>query len=174
LSSVNWGDLLAQAATAEGQAEKQLLPAGPYAAKVKTAKVKKTQSGKDQILVVFEVEGGPYAGAPLFKNLVISPGSATALDIFFRHLEALGVSRDYFAANPQLDDVAEAIKGRVVTVTTKQREYPAGSGRMDNDITSIAAVSGATPTPAAAATPAPAPAALSGLPASNGGSPAPF
>jgi hypothetical protein len=178
MASIDWNGLLSSAQEAEGQngGEVQLLPAGSYDVRVKTAKAKKTSTGKDQILVVFEVLSGPYAGSPLFKNLVISPGSSIALDIFFRDLGALGVARDYFAANPQLEDVCEKVKGVTATVTTKQKEFPQGSGRLSNEVTSIKAnATSAAPTPAAA----PAPTAQAPIPTAapavgNGSAPVPF
>ena len=99
MASFSWSDLR-QAADEAGFT---VIPAGPYAVTVKTAEAKKTGTGKDKISVRFTINAGPMSGKSLFNDFVISPENGTALGFFFRHMKALGLGPDYFAALPAGD-----------------------------------------------------------------------
>lgn len=109
-SSFQWDDLM-QAADDAGFT---VVPAmAGVSARVATATAAKTSDGKkDQIKVRFTLEEGPYAGKSVFNNFVISPENGSALGFFFRHMAALGLTREWFATKPSMAQVAEALVGR--------------------------------------------------------------
>lgn len=119
MASFSWGDLQ-QAADDAGFG---VIPAGEYEAVVKTAEKKTTGTGKDKIAVRFSVTSGPSEGKSVFNDFVISPDNGTALGFFFRHMKALGLGPDYFAANPDLVKVAADLVGRNCVVVVGIRQW---------------------------------------------------
>jgi hypothetical protein len=109
MSTFNWSDLQ-QAADDAGFTV--LSPRKGADAEVVDATFKKTANGKDQYAVRFKLLGGPDDGKSVFNNFVISPDNANALGFFFRHMAALGLTREYFASNPPKEAVAKALVGR--------------------------------------------------------------
>lgn len=113
MSTLDWGALTAAADDAGFSA----IPANEYDLVVATAEVARTNANneggaKDQIKVKFKVENGPHAGKAVFTNFVLSPENPNALGFFFRHMAALGLTREYFQGNPPLTQVAAALVGR--------------------------------------------------------------
>jgi hypothetical protein len=119
MASFSWGELK-QAADDAGFS---VIPAATYNVIVKKAEAKKTGTGKDKINVQFVVSDGPYAGKPVFNDFVLSPENGTALGFFFRHMKALGLGAEYFAANPPLPAVAAALVGRPCQVEVGVRVW---------------------------------------------------
>lgn len=163
MTSFNWADLQQAAADAGFS----LIPKGDYFGEIVKAEAAVTSTGKDQIKVRFKVIEGPHAGASLFTQFVISPDNATALGFFFRHMAALGLGKDYFAAGPPLEAVAADLEGRQALLSV---DIDTWNGSERNQVKNVKAmpvsdgVTSATPMPgndvfAAPASPAPAPAA---------------
>jgi hypothetical protein len=126
--------------TAADEAGFFLFPADTYDVVIDSAEAGQTSTGKQQIKVKFRVVTGPYAGknAKIFNNFVLSPENANALSFFFRHMEAMGLPREYFMQNPRLQHVAAALIGRPCRIVISDtREYPEGSGKKQNDVTNI-------------------------------------
>lgn len=149
MSNLNWGDLIAGADDAGFTA----VPAGEYDAIVDTAEVAKTSGNngapKDQIKVKFKVESGPHAGKALFNNFVLSPENPNALGFFFRHMAALGLTREYFQGNPPLTQVAAALLGRRCRVKVSVRIWNEEERNQIDKI--LPPVGGVTAAPAIAA-----------------------
>ena len=110
------------------------VPSGDYQAVWTKSEATTSKGGKAMIRGQFRIVGGPHDGRLVFNNFVISPESANALGFFFQHMEALGLSRDYFNANPPMPQVAQALEGRQATITVGIRQY---KGQDQNDITSV-------------------------------------
>jgi hypothetical protein len=110
MNSINWSEL-SKIAEDGGF---QTLPNGEYDVYVASASGGKTSTGKDRIRVTFKVENGPRAGATVTNDFVLSPENANAMSIFFRHATALGLTSDYFAANPNapIDKVAADLQAK--------------------------------------------------------------
>lgn len=111
-NSYNWGDLQAAAADAGFS----LVPAGVYAVEVTKAEAGKTSTQKDKLSCRFKITEGPQANSVFFDDFVIVPDNAVAMGFFFRKMNALGLGRDYFAANPPLIQVARDLLGKQASV----------------------------------------------------------
>lgn len=105
-----------------------VLPVGDYACRITNADVRKSGTGKDQIKVRWEVLTGPMVGKSVNDNMTISPESATAVAIFFRQMDAIGLTEDFFkggqtGVKPSLPHVASAMVGRTATLSIGHREW---------------------------------------------------
>ena len=140
---VNFNDLL----KAADDAGFSVVPANDYDAEVATAEAKTTSSGKNQIAVRFKITSGPQAGKSVFNNFVISPDNANALGFFFRHMAAMGLEREYFAANPPLAQAAAALVGRKVTITVSVEQWNGQDRNRVNAVKKAGGVTGVGATP---------------------------
>lgn len=144
--SFNWQDLQ-QAADDAGFVVLPVLKR--VGAEVATAEAATTGTGKPQIKVRFVLTEGPYAGKSVFNNFVLTLDNGTALGFFFRQMEALGLNRTYFDANPPLTQVAAAIVKRPCLLDIGVRQW---QGTDRNNVEALYPPEGG-----ASATPAPAP-----------------
>ena len=169
MSSLNWGELISEAAEAGGGSYDPL-PDGEYEFKVIEASATTTQTGKPMFKVTAEVQTGAHAKRRVWDNLVISSENKTALSIFFNKMKALGLTEDYFRQNPPGDQVASAMLNRTFRGQVGSRVW---NGDTRNELKRYAPVASAgipasAPVAAAAApapAPAPAPAAAAPAPA---------
>lgn len=123
MASYQWSDLRAQAEKEGGSSGGfPVVPAGEYDVKVATATVKPTSTGKEMIKIMFDIQSGPYAGQKLFDQLVVSPGSAKAMSILFRQLDALG-AKSVLDNNGSLEQVAATIVNATAKVKVVAGEY---------------------------------------------------
>ena len=91
MSSLNWGDLVKEAGDVGGF---DPLPDGDYDLSVIEVTAKVSQSGKTMFAVKAQVQTGAHAKRLVWDNLVVSTDNPTALGIFFRKMNALGLGRD--------------------------------------------------------------------------------
>ena len=168
MSSLNWGELISEAADASGGSYDPL-PDGEYEFKVIEASAVTTQTGKPMFKLTAEVQTGAHAKRRVWDNLVISAENKTALSIFFGKMKALGLTEDYFRQNPPGDQVASAMLNRTFRGQVGSRVW---NGDTRNELKRYAPVASAgipaSAPVAAAAAPAPAPA-----PAPSAAAPAP-
>jgi hypothetical protein len=157
MTSVSWSDL----SKAAGEAGFSVIPVGTYDVVLDSATVKPTSGGKNSIAARFKVENGPHQGSSIFNNFVLSPDSPPALAFFFRHMNSLGLGREYFAANPTLERVSADLIGRRCQITVSIREW---QGTQRNQVDSILSPAGGSqaPTSVSPASPAPATGAFNG------------
>jgi hypothetical protein len=171
MSTLNWGDLVKEAGDVGSY---DPLPDGDYDLKVLEATAKVSQSGKTMFAVKAEVQVGAHAKRLVWDNLVVSTDNPTALSIFFRKMNALGLGRDFFASSPSNAQIEQALKGRTFRAQVGSRTW---QGQKKNEIKayySVAAASSVPTAPVAAAAPAPAPApAPVAAPAAEAPAPAP-
>lgn len=104
----NWQELLE---SAEESTEYTPLPEGEYPLVITETEVVQSSTGKTGFKTVSEVLDGDHAGRKVFNSFYISPESPKALGIFFRHMSALGLDSEYFASNPDEDDIANELLG---------------------------------------------------------------
>jgi Protein of unknown function (DUF669) len=116
----NFSDLLK---TVEQTTGFNALPANEYDVEIVSSEARKTGSGKSKIAVRYRVLSGPHQGRNVFNDHVLSPGNPSAMVIFFRHMNAYGLSNDFFAANPPLDAVAKELMGKKVRVRLGVRTW---------------------------------------------------
>ena len=76
------------------------IPEGAYEAIIEKADAKTTSNGKGMIAVTCKVDGGPYDGRKFWNNFTISPESSNAMAFFFRHMQVLGFTNEFFATCP--------------------------------------------------------------------------
>lgn len=156
----------------------QPLPEGLYDVKILAAEQGTSKAGNPQIRVSGEVLDGTYAGRTVNVWYSLLPQSTWKLDAL---LNALDVDRvdtgDFYPdGSPILAFDPDHLVGRAVRYTVRQREYPAGSGKLTNDFAEearspfdafedeapVAPAPAAKPAPVAAA-PAPAQQVLPGV-----------
>lgn len=156
MASHSWNDLK-QAADDAGFSA---VAAGTYDVNVKKAEAKKTGTGKDKINVHFGITTGPLAGKTIYNDFIISPENGVALNIFFRHMKALGCGPEFFATLPDGDagmqQLAAALVGKSAQVEVGIRTW---NEEDRNDIKNIKPLAGAAPAagPSAGPTPQPMP-----------------
>lgn len=129
MTTLNWNELMDKAGGGF-----EALPVGDYEVTVQAAEAKKTSTDKVMFKVAFTVTSGPHANRKIWNNFVVSPESPPAMSYFFQHMGAMGLTREFFAANPHPDQVAQALVGRSCKLTLEQREW---QGQMRNDVKSI-------------------------------------
>lgn len=152
MPSSNWSALAGQYGN-DIESDFEPLPVGKYTARVVEAEVSETSTGKVRFKCRLEVEDvGPHQGKTFFNGFVVSPESEAAMKIFFRHMAALGLGPDYFAAGPSDEQVAADLIDKRGVFTIKHREY---NGNTYEDVKGIKPAGNAAP----AAAPSPAPAA---------------
>lgn len=161
MSTLNWSELIKEAADS-GSVSLEALPDGDYELKVLESEAKQSQSGKTMFAIKCQVQGGASANRLVWDNLVVSPDNAAALGIFFRKMNALGLTQEaFFDKNPTNPQIEQAMVGRTFRGQIGSRVY---NGQKRNEIknyyassAAAAPVQAAAP-PAAAPAPAPAPA----------------
>lgn len=128
MSSSSFGSLVKKAA--ESGTSFDLLPAGPYVAKIIESEYKLSNGGKPQIKTRWEVVVGPNAGFKgLWNYFTLTIENPNAVAIFFRQLKTLGITQEFLDALSELDNetavkhIAGALEGRhagiKVTVDTE-------------------------------------------------------
>jgi hypothetical protein len=131
MTTLPWSQLMQQAEEA-GVAE--ALPASIYNCVVSSAAPKAASTGKQMIACTFRVEDGPYANKPVWNNFVIDTKNPNATAYFFRHMAALGIDKSFFAMNPSLEQVAEALKGKRCKLKLSVRQW---QGEDRNNVDSV-------------------------------------
>ena len=181
MSSLNWGDLIKDAAESGGPMEP--LPEGDYELKVLESEDKVAQSGRTMFTIKCQVQGGAHANRLIWDNLVIVPDKPNALGMFFRNMEALGLTKDNFwSKEPDNAQINQALVGRSFRAQVGQRTY---NGTKRNEVLRYYPSAGAAPATAAPAPqstagaavpppPAPAPAPAPGAAAAESAPDAPF
>lgn len=81
---------------------------------LKVIKAEATMSTNNKLMykIRVEVTNGPYKGRQVSTNIVAAHENPVALAIFFRQMNAIGIGKEFFAANPSDQQVTEALMGR--------------------------------------------------------------
>lgn len=140
-------------------------PAGTYQGVVVSANTKRNGKGKLTIGLLLRVtQEGDSKGLGLWSNQYLSPENATALGIWFRTFEALGIPTAWWAQFADLDQAAAqaatAVKGKECTFTVQYGEW---QGEMRAEVKSIKKAAAGTGTIPAQALPVSAPAPVAPL-----------
>ena len=155
-----WSALLDEAGDAAQ--EYTVLPASDYDVKIIKAEAKMAGTGKLMFALTLEVTTGPYAKRRLWSNLVVSPDNPTALGIFFRQVNAIGVDPSFFKVNPSDDQVAAALMGKECRVQVAIKNW---QGSDKNDVKNYFPKTSADNAPAIPPAPTPVPASVNPTPA---------
>lgn len=117
---------------------KQRVPDGTYECVVKSTEVGQTANGYKRINTRFVVDEGPYKGSSIFNNFIITPDKPGGMDLFFRNMGALGLTKDYLSANkPSLEQLAELLKDRRAELTVGTRVF---NGKEYDDVKNMKAL----------------------------------
>jgi hypothetical protein len=183
MTTLDWAQLIKDAADSSGGGNYEPLPDGDYEFSVVEAPVTETQSGKTMFKLKAQVAGGAHDKRLVWDNLVVSPENSTALGIFFRKMNCMGLTQEFFDRTPSNEQISQALTGRrfrgqVGTRTYNGKTsneiknyYPSQAGAVPSAPGQTAAAPAPAPAPAAAPAPAPAPAAA---PAPSAAPSAPF
>lgn len=112
MTSTNWLDLLNEAKQNGGPQDFGPIPAGEYRFKVLDAETRQTQNGKTKYTIKAQVQDGPHAGRLVWDDLIVSPESAGAMGFFFRKMAAIGLGKEFFATQPDDNQITTALKDR--------------------------------------------------------------
>lgn len=143
-----------------------LFPEGTYDVVVEEASGEPAKSGRDQVVATFKVLNGPKAGSTFRHFMVVVPEYPGLVGRWFAEMAHLGLSREYFKAEPTYKQVAGAIVGSRVRVvvgrrlnkkTNEDTEDIKVIGALAGGVPKVPGMPGGLPAPVAAAPAAPAP-----------------
>jgi hypothetical protein len=151
MTTQTWSQMYDEAGEAD-----QILPDAEYDFTIMKSEYKKTSNGKDMFVIRAAVVGGPYDRKVVFHNFVVSNDNPTAMQIFFRQMNALGLSKSFWKTNPSNDSIATALANRRFRGVVGSKSY---QGTDKNEIKSfrVAGTAGVASAP-------PAPPAMNGAP----------
>lgn len=123
--TINWSDLHDEATT---------VLTGDFPVVLVKVEAKQSTGGKPQFKIQLAIEAGPNAGKKINSNITVSAENSVAMKIFFSTMTALGLGKDYFKQNPQMDRIAADLLGRRAIVVLEAREWPQGSGNFSESV----------------------------------------
>lgn len=106
MGSKSWDDLYKEAGESGGP-----LPVGDYDFQITGAEHKKTTGGKDMYVLKTVVVTGAYKGKMVWNNMVVSPESQPAMEVFFRQMAALGLGKEFWMSKPTDEAICTRLKG---------------------------------------------------------------
>lgn len=120
MTSSTFGELMQQAA--ESGASFEVLEASNYAAKIIESEYKTSSTGKPQIKTRWEVVAGPKAGFKgLWNYFTLTTDNPNALGIFYRQLNALGITPEFLSSLANTDP--ETAMKHIATALLNQVAY---------------------------------------------------
>jgi len=143
VSELDWAQLQKEADGAKA------LPEQDYSMICIESDAVTSSNGKPMIKTRWRITEGPHVDKKVGTQFVVSAESAVALKIFFQQMAALGLTADYFASNPKMPEVANALRGRVAVVTLGIRAW---QGVDRNEFKAIRAFPEGVPLPPGAVT----------------------
>lgn len=96
---------------------------GEFPVTIVEANATKTSTDKPMIKCKLKVESGVHAGHVLFHNFTVSAESTAAMRMFFSHMSVLGLDANFFATNPTMEQVAQALVQRRATAEVGSRVW---------------------------------------------------
>jgi len=114
MSGIDWAQLHKDAHT---------VLEGDFGIVISEAKPGESQNKKPMVKCTLVIESGPYTGRKIYHNFTISPESQIAMQMFFRALKTLGLGESFFAQQPSVEGIAQALIGKRATVTLESREW---------------------------------------------------
>ena len=127
--SLNWSQLMQDAGNPA-----ELIPDSDYAAVIDSCLHKQSKNGKDMYVAKWKLVSGPYAGKTLYHNLVISPESPNAMQMFFKQMNTLGLDAAFFGMNPTHEQVATNLIGRQAVISVGHKTW---NNEARNEVTGI-------------------------------------
>lgn len=124
MATQSWKDLRKTAEDAS-----KPLPEGWYDVQVEKAEATTSSTNKPMIKLVLQVTSGPQAGnRKVWTQIVFSPDSPFALQMFFQNLAAFGFNEAFFDSLPAepeagISVIAQQLVGAVASVKIAPRAY---------------------------------------------------
>lgn len=86
---------------------------------------KSSSNGKPMLSCKLKITSGTYVGRILYHNFTVSVESQPAMQMFFRHMEALGLGETFFDSieGQGLAPVATALLGKEAVAVVESRPY---------------------------------------------------
>ena len=131
MTVIDFGALMKEAGDGFGA-----VPEGPYHIEIAKSEATTSSNNNPMIKVQLRIIGGPHAGRLLFDQHVLAAGSPNSLKIFFEKMAALGLSTEFFLANPPFETVASSLMGKQALVTVSIKTEGQYAGR--NEVTKYA------------------------------------
>lgn len=127
----------------------ELCPVGTYDVKVAEAKFSPTSTGRDQFIVVYEILFGPHAGRKVKNWMTIVSEYPGLVKRWFDQMEAMGLDRDYFRAEPPNDRVCADLTGRTCQIVVGRRKKKGSGDEETEDISQVIPVVAGAASPVA-------------------------
>lgn len=135
MSTIDWNALKKTADDATKPA-----PPDDYTCEItKCEATSAASSGNPMLKATMKIVDGPYAGKTVFNNFNLTLDHAFAMSIFFRHMAAFGLTDEFFAQGPEMDQVAAALVGRRARVTLSIRQW---QGQDRNQVDNVQPIPG--------------------------------
>lgn len=170
MTSTNWSQIAAEAATAPGFGPQH--PEGSdYVGEIVKAGVTNKQGKNASWWFDVSCLVGPAAGKKDRLFQTYAPASGTSVGIWFRLLDALGINLGSFPDGTPSDDIAKSAVGRRINYTIKHKEW---NGKQSAEFLNVKLVDGGpiAQVPVAPVVPtAPVPAAVEAAPAAPAAGP---
>jgi len=140
--SVNWAAMLDESADAF-----ELVPVGKYTVQVDSAEATTSSTGKLMYKIKMSVTSGKHTGATLYNNVVLTPDNKKAMAMFFRNMDALGVSAQFLRGQPTPtpDQVAGKMIGTTLQVEVEHREWQGVNREEVKSMTKLQGAAGGLP-----------------------------
>jgi hypothetical protein len=127
-----------------GVSDAAVAPDGAYVLKVTKAEAKSskgsaTKPSRPMIAMTCSIQGGPYAGLPVWHNFVWTEENENAKRFFRANLKALGIN---ITPTTTMGQIASALVGVVFNATIGHREF---NGTISNQIDKFGALQTASP-----------------------------
>ena len=115
-------------AAMKGDDGKTRVPDGWYDCKIASAQAGQTGSGLEKVSSRLIVLSGPYEGASVFLDFIVTPDKIGGLEMLGRRLAALGITDDMLVDTLTMEGLAKLMIGRtaqlkVGTRTWNDKEY---------------------------------------------------
>jgi hypothetical protein len=136
VSEVEWGALRKRADDATKPA-----PAGDHVVEIKKCSWKLNSSGNPMYTIQGVITEGPAEGKAVFNNFNVTVDNDFALAKFFQHMDALGLTEQFFATGPSHDQVCQALIGRRAIFTLEIRQW---MSQDRNGVTDVKPLTGPT------------------------------
>jgi hypothetical protein len=118
VAEFTWGQLMQDAKKAS-----EPIAEGQHKVRIVEASATRSSTGKLMFVIKAEILEGNDAKRKITSNLTLSPDNGTALAIFFRNMEAIGIPESFFTQEPNPDQVASAMIGRECGIVVKHGEW---------------------------------------------------
>jgi hypothetical protein len=141
MQTVNWSELIEQAS-----GEYAPLPVGTYNTIVAESVYQQSSTNKDMWVVTLRVTDGPYTSRTIRNNIVLTTSSPNAIEMFFRNMEAFGLTKSFFQQQPSPNNqlIAQKLLNAQVQVDIVHRVW---DGKIRENVKSMRSIGSQSQSP---------------------------